>query len=257
MDQKNVQHHHIITPDCNNTEIEQVIGKGIRVCSHNLPSIIEPRSLPLKERITIIGIVGKKGVGKDTTADILVNLYDKDENTIAIKMSFADPLKQGIAAFFGWKIGDLNNEYKKEEVDNYWGVSPRKVMQWFGTEVFRKKINELLPEVKNEEFWTKKMDLAIGEKIKNFDEEFVNPKIIVIISDVRFPNEVQYLRSFKKNSVIKVVRQSTSNNVDNHASEKSVDDIKDCDLIVGNNFSTLELFTKYIEMTLKSSIHLE
>ncbi len=226
-------------------------------------------SSKLKDKVTVIGIAGKKGVGKDTTANVLVNLFNKEENVIAFQMSFANPLKQGLAAFFGWNVDDLNDDKKKEEIDSYWGTSPRKVMQWFGTEVFRKKISELLPEVKNEEFWSKRMDLDIEKHIKKWDDIHrqgltpiksfsqlgqnnppITPKYIVIISDVRFPNEVEYIQSFKKHAVIKVVRQT--GNTDNHASEKSVDDIQNCDFIIGNNFSTVHLFENYVKMTLGS-----
>jgi broad-specificity NMP kinase len=67
----------------------------------------------------IIGICGLIGSGKDTVADILVQ-----ENNFK-KLSFADKLKDGVSAVFGWDRVMLEGNTEKsrawrEQEDTFW-----------------------------------------------------------------------------------------------------------------------------------------
>ena len=44
----------------------------------------------------------------------------------------------------------------KEEYDDRWNISARKVFQRFGTEIFRERLSEFYPEMENikQNFWT-------------------------------------------------------------------------------------------------------
>ena len=90
----------------------------------------------------LIGIIGKKQSGKDTIADYLV------QNKGFIKYSYAFPLKNGAMEIFGFTkeqvYGDL-----KEVVDPEWGVTPRKVLQIMGTELFQYDLQRHIPEFAN------------------------------------------------------------------------------------------------------------
>ena len=79
----------------------------------------------------LIGLVGKKGSGKDTTADFLVEKFDFK------KKAFADPLKSVVQKLFLLEKDDLYDPIKKETIDPRWGMSPRQMMQMVGTDMVR------------------------------------------------------------------------------------------------------------------------
>jgi len=86
--------------------------------------------------MTIIGLIGIKRSGKDTFADYIVEKYGYE------KYSFAGPLKDACKIMFC-----LNNEQidgnLKEVIDPRFGISPRHMFQFMGTEVMR----ELFPKI--------------------------------------------------------------------------------------------------------------
>jgi len=82
----------------------------------------------------IIGICGLIGSGKDTVADYLVNEHGYRRE------SFANPLKDAVAAVFGWDREMLEGRSKesrqwREQTDAWWSerlgmnITPRWVMQ--------------------------------------------------------------------------------------------------------------------------------
>ena len=90
----------------------------------------------------LIGIVGLIGSGKDTVAERLVEKHGY------IKDSFAKSLKDAVAAMFNWDRdmleGDtVSSRHWREQADPFWSqrlgksVTPRWVLQHFGTEVMR------------------------------------------------------------------------------------------------------------------------
>ena len=128
----------------------------------------------------IIGVVGFIGSGKGTVADILVNKKD------FTKISFADSVKDATAAIFGWPRGllegdtDESREFR-EKKDEWWSektgkhITPRNMLQLMGTEAGRDVIH---PDV-----WVLSVERKIG-MYKN-----------VVIPDVRFPNEMNFIQS--------------------------------------------------------------
>jgi hypothetical protein len=137
----------------------------------------------------IVGIVGFIGSGKGTVGDILVNEYGYQ------KMAFADPVKDATAAIFGWPRHLLEGDTEdsrafREAVDPYWSqkfgypVTPRWALQKVGTEAGR--------DVFHQNLWVDGLERRI-----NSDK--------VIISDVRFPNEIQKIREIGGH-IVRVVR---------------------------------------------------
>ena len=128
----------------------------------------------------IIGICGLIGSGKGTVADILVTDYNFQ------KISFADKLKNGVAAIFGWDrellegVTDKSRAWR-EEVDFFWTketgtqTSPRTILQLFGTECMRNGFYDGI--------W-----VSLTKK-KILD----NPAQNFVIPDVRFPNEAKMI----------------------------------------------------------------
>lgn len=138
----------------------------------------------------IIGLVGFIGSGKGTVADILVQ---KKGYT---KMSFADTVKDATAAVFGWPRALLEGDTQasrefRETPDDWWSkrfdysFSPRLALQMMGTEAGR--------DVFHPDIWVYSLERKM--------ELYPN----VVIADVRFPNEIQFIQN-KGGFVIRVKR---------------------------------------------------
>jgi hypothetical protein len=178
----------------------------------------------------IIGILGKKRNGKDTIADYLVKNYG------FIKMAFADPIKEASRILFDFNDDQLYGDLK-ETIDPNWKVSPRTVLQYIGTEVFRKDIVKIMPHI-GENFWT----TCVQTKYLNLLKK--NPNIKIVVSDVRFQNEVDMILSLG-GSVYKVERPSI-NTIDTHESEKQVDTIKNYTALIING-DTLDTLYRLVD----------
>jgi hypothetical protein len=143
--------------------------------------IIDIRSLKL------IGIHGHAGVGKDTAASWIcqnyVNCYGE---------AFAKPLKAACAAAFGLPVDHFYNPDFKEQ-ETFWGVSPRKIAQFAGTEMFRIAVRGLYDK-QNPSHWIKLLEARLtGLSAPPSGEGFYEPGDCVIISDVRFQDEAEWI----------------------------------------------------------------
>ena len=138
----------------------------------------------------IIGTIGFIGSGKGTVADILV------EKKGFTKLAFADSVKDATAAIFGWPRalleGDTDESRRfREEVDPWWSektgkyITPRYMLQLMGTEAGR--------DVFHPDLWI----LSLEKKLGMYQD--------VVIADVRFPNEIDFIRS-KGGFVVRVSR---------------------------------------------------
>jgi hypothetical protein len=130
----------------------------------------------------IVGVVGFIGSGKDTVADYLVNFHQYRRE------SFASTLKDAVAAIFGWDRTMLEGRTKaarewREQVDPWWAerlamptLTPRWVLQYWGTEVCRKAFHD--------DIWI----ASLENKLRTSQDN-------VVISDCRFPNEIVSIRN--------------------------------------------------------------
>ena len=126
----------------------------------------------------VIGIAGPKGSGKTTLANSIKRELHKTcfrESGSVVISSFAKPMKDFLRDFFDLSEAQLTVYEAKEAIDQRYGVSPRVLMQEFGTGFVRK----LIPG-----FWVHKM----SEYIKTSDAN------IIIIDDIRFGDEAQLVR---------------------------------------------------------------
>lgn len=179
----------------------------------------------------IVGVAGFKGAGKGTVADILVKHG-------FVKLSLASSLKDIIASLFDWPRDYLEGQSKesrkwREEPLPDWNmlagsgifqsdkeITPRLVMQRFGTDLFREQVNE--------SFWI----YVLLPKAKKLLKRYKG----VVIDDCRFPNELQ-----ECDLTIRVIRNGTENST--HVSETSHLDWE-YDYVVDNNSSIEELETQ-------------
>jgi hypothetical protein len=148
----------------------------------------------------IIGITGRAGAGKDTVATILSEHIDWPSDIV----SFAAPLKRGLAAAFGLTPEHLHGHLKEVPCDQLCGRTPREVMQWFGTDFARQMIGD--------DIWLRAMWASIQRSI-----EWKH----VIIPDVRFANEARWVKD-KGGVLILVERPDNDLVVPRHASEGGV-----------------------------------
>ena len=130
----------------------------------------------------IIAISGLIGSGKDTVADYLVNLHEFRRE------SFAGNLKNAMCEIFGWDRDMLEGRSKssrewREQVDEWWAtrlniphLTPRWILQHVGTDVIRGHFHD--------DMWL----ASLENKLRKTGDD-------IVISDVRFKNEVKMLKS--------------------------------------------------------------
>lgn len=128
----------------------------------------------------IIGICGLAGSGKDTLADMLCEKYG------FVKLSFGSVLKDIVSIIFSWdreKLEGSTMESRewRETPDEWWSkkleipdLTPRKVLQQIGTNVFRKHFHK--------DIWVS----VLERKLEMY------PKVVV--TDCRFSNEIEMIR---------------------------------------------------------------
>ena len=207
----------------------------------------------------IVGVVGLINSGKNTVAEILV------KNHKFIQDSFASSLKDACAVIFDWPREMLEGNTDESRVwreipDEWWAknlgienFSPRLALQVVGTDVIRNNFSDKI--------WF----LTLKNRIrKNTDKNFV-------ISDVRFPNELDFIRE-NGGYILRVTRGKNpewydtalkANTGDDiaknkmktqyrhvHASESSLAGIE-CDYVIENNGTFTDLENKVGEIIKK------
>lgn len=131
--------------------------------------------------MSIVGITGKIGSGKDTIADYLCKEHGY------VRMSFASTLKDAVSSVFGWDRNMLEGLTKesrewRETKDTWWSnrlnmeITPRFVLQYWGTEVCRQGFHN--------DIWV----ASLENKLRNISKN-------VVITDCRFKNEVDAIKN--------------------------------------------------------------
>lgn len=140
--------------------------------------------------VQVVGILGFKGSGKDTAGEYLVR-----EHGFEVE-SFANPLKDLLAAVFGWDRALLEGNTTdsrtwRETPDVWWEqklnwtnspynylgrFTPRVAMQVIGTDVMREHFDNNL--------WIKSLESRLRGKER------------VVVTDCRFPNECKLIRQY-------------------------------------------------------------
>lgn len=159
----------------------------------------------------IIGICGLAHSGKSTVAGTLTGSFGYS------RLAFADPLKQALM-LMGFDRDQVYGDRKTEVIAGL-GVTPRHVMQRFGTDFGRQMVSESIWV----DLWTK--------QAQGMDAAGVN----IVADDVRFPNEVAAIKALG-GQVWKIVRPGTARM--DHASEN--DDLPH-DALILNDGSMADL----------------
>jgi hypothetical protein len=163
----------------------------------------------------LIGIHGPLNGGKDTVCKYIQACYPDMFGHYA----FAWPIKEACKLMFGFTNEQIEDRVLKEKIDEYWGFSPRYAMQKLGTEYGR--------DMMRKDVWIKRGEL-----------EFINNLRInrgTIITDVRFDNEADWIRSQPNSLLIYLeVPNLIRDEKYNHASEAGIVK-KESDVVIQNN----------------------
>ena len=176
----------------------------------------------------LIGLVGLIGSGKDTVAERLITHHGYKRD------SFAKSLKDAVSSMFNWDRelleGNTSESRKwREQPDEFWSkrmgkeVTPRWVLQYFGTEVMRQSMYDAI--------W---VDSVIGR--------YKGDK--TVISDTRFQNEIKTIKAHSgKILLVKRGELPTREEMQNNGSHQSEWDWigSNFDYTIENNSSIEEL----------------
>lgn len=138
----------------------------------------------------IVGMLGFASSGKNTAGKILADQYG------FIPLSFASILKDTVSVMFQWdrKLleGDTDESRQfRDTPDLFWTeklgyeITPRKILQTMGTDVVR--------NIFHTNFWVLSLEKSLN-KNKSY-----------VITDVRFPNEIDWINN-QKGFVVRVSR---------------------------------------------------
>lgn len=159
----------------------------------------------------IIIIAGKARSGKNTTADIFKELYEKDNKKVIIS-PYTKYLKKYI------------EEITNQEIDE--NHKPREMLQQLGVEIIKEKLG--------------KYDMFIDRQIDDIDiySYFFD---VIIIPDARFPKEIDVIKEKYKNvltlKVISTLQNNMTSDEQKHITETSLDSYSDdnFDYVIENN----------------------
>ncbi len=181
------------------------------------------------KKLPLIGFTGKAGVGKDTAASRLVHAHGYE------RYAFASPIKSMLGVL-GFPEHLFTDHVTKEAVIQDLGCSYRKLAQTLGTDWGR----SIHPE-----FWLIQAKRVYARVCR--DEHAAG----FVISDVRFENEAEWIRS-EGGTVIHIMGRETTvdGTAAQHVSEGGVLFHPDKDVLVGNSGTIGDLF-KSIDATLQ------
>lgn len=160
----------------------------------------------------IIGIHGRAGSGKDTIANHLKTYFPSFFRSVA----FADAIREGMKASFGLTDAHFERPLKNEPAEELCGKSPRDVMKPFGTEFGRLTIGDNV--------WINRVIPRV--------EALLGAGMNVLVTDVRFENEAEWIRS--NGGVIWHIDRKQGVETHNHPSESGIKFVKG-DVRIDNN----------------------
>lgn len=165
--------------------------------------------------LTLIGLTGRKGAGKDTAAAHLVRAHGFRQ------IALADPIRDGIKAMLGLDDDTLNARALKEIAIDWLGASPRHLMQTLGTEWGRHHVAD--------DLWLR----IASRRLDQIRKESAGMPQRVVVSDIRFENEAEWIRE-QGGIVVHIRRQEAETMADGHASEAGVTLCMDDDVITND-----------------------
>lgn len=147
----------------------------------------------------LIGVTGRVGEGKTSIAKHL------EKNHGFIILSFGIYPKRAVASLFNIPMINLLDPKLKEQVLPEWGMSPREILQIFATDCMRNHFSM--------DFWVRKLESDFTNNLRGR----------VVIDDVRFKNEMDFIFQYGSGHLIHVNRPDNPYQIDqSHISEQAV-----------------------------------
>ena len=185
----------------------------------------------------ILSFSGRKQSGKSTSADYIISLINQyhimlRENRYELNMSckiysFADPLKQDICInILGLTYDQCygSDDDKNTMTDLWWDgvqLTAREAMEIIGTKIFR----------------ALKTNVWADATINKIKKENVD---LAIISDCRFPNEVEAVKNSGGINIRLDLDPFHSNSISENSLDQDVYDWSNFDIIIKNSKMTIE-----------------
>ena len=169
----------------------------------------------------IIGLSGKAGSGKDTVAKII-----KENTNLEVRiLAFGDAVKDITGELLGIDR-DTIERYKREDL----------LISGFPIRIWLQKVGTLFRNEVDHNYW-------IHFVLDKFQADWEHK--LIIITDVRYINEAQAVKSFGG----KIARINRSiEDVNTHKSEIDLDDYKSFDYIIDNTSNVLDLKNNVLEV---------
>lgn len=189
----------------------------------------------------IFAISGKLMSGKDTVAMMIAARLGKDY--MIFKQAFAYKIKLIVGMLTGEQMTEIAGtgyhnvvaDYTQEQKQKHfpqWNMTLGTMLQKIGTEVMRDNFDS--------DVWAK----ALMQDLTTTNTEG-SPKIIHIVTDLRFQNEASYMKRFNEAVLIRINRdidRSGTGRDINHISETDLDNYDGFDHTINNsNFSLDDL----------------
>lgn len=154
---------------------------------------------------------GCKRSGKDTCFRILKNEWESKGFTVA-QFAFADALREVCSIVFGYTDEHFDDLFKESYPSPILGPgwTPRRALQFVGTELFRKQIDS--------DVWVRVGIQRLHALIQTVD--------VVVVTDVRFENELRALKELGSLFVF-VARPSHMPRTCTHESERFVQELEE------------------------------
>lgn len=210
----------------------------------------------------IIGIIGRKGAGKDTVASMIQeNAYLRNVKTERKQIAFK--LKKACSGLLGKNLEEFEDnsiknlrynrpllidcdsvlsflghfgispkesasiyEYLKDSNFSHYVNSHRELMQFMGTNILRTLVGE-------------------GAHINSVSSSLYDDNTLYLITDVRFENEALSLKKLSKNVILLGIYRDGAEK-DDHPSEAGMEDLisRYADITIANNGSLGDLQSK-------------
>jgi hypothetical protein len=166
----------------------------------------------------LIGLTGLPRSGKDSVAAVLSVNHD------FAQMAFATPLKDALIVLLGLNRAHFADHALKEEPIDWIGKSPRELMQTLGTEWGRGLVRE--------DIWIRHAQRRL-DNYRRFSAS-------VVVTDVRYPNEADWLRK-NGGELWHLLRRQAENVVNLHSSNIPLAIAPGADSVIANDEGLAQL----------------
>ena len=194
----------------------------------------------------VIGISGKIRSGKSRVAKTIIGILEENGKYGVVK-SFAQPLYEIISEMYDNDIDTIKKD-KQDKLPVY--INTRQTPSGFRISSYREILQIIGTGARNYgdiDIWVNALFGCNNEKITNYLGN--NKGAVWIIDDLRFPNEAKRIKECN-GILIRVEREKHQPN--EHTIENSLNDWKDWDLVIENDFETKKKRNKGLKKILST-----